>query len=554
MKYVVLLLFLISIFSLIDKIAFGIEGIIRDVKVEMVAKLTGIDSINGSLCEERAVYGCDLGHMFEMGNRIYFVFGDTFGKDKDLWRSNIMAFTSDINPSDGIIFDDFIWAREESYYEVEDNNLRIHVAKGSDFWMGIDKTPKFLKFPTNDNWSIELKISKNEAMLHGIDLFGLIIFKDENNWLLWGYSGSNSIEASGTFNRIFKKIISLDFSVPFLRISKQNNRYLFYYSKDGKNWIIAGEYLDYFNSFSNARYGLGGMARGQNDYDIFIEYFSENDDLYYFQKKDGLNKFLKSFIPSNFTYNLNKYAKELIHRDLQDTTVIPTNGVTVGNKMYLFFMAVKKWGEPGYWETNYSGIAVSEDGGWTWKKLERPRWEGNSNFAQVAIYKVKGTPIVNPNFGIDEGDILIWGIPAGRFGGVKLMKVNSGDLENPSAYLYFAGIDEKGNPEWSKDEKKALLIIDPPVGECSIIYNRFLERWIITYLNEKSHNIEIREALYPWGPWSTPLTLVSAEDYPGLYGAFMHPLYVENQGEIVYFTMSLWESYNVYWMKVKFIK
>ncbi|MGC8890088.1 MAG: DUF4185 domain-containing protein [bacterium] len=552
MKYVVLLLSLILIFSLVDKIALGSEKILRDVKVDMVAKLTGIDSINGPLCEERAVYGCDLGHMFEMGNRIYFVFGDTFGKNKTLWRSNVMAFTSDTKPSDGITFDDFIWTREGSYYEVEDNNLKMHIMKRSDLWIGTDMAPKFLKIPSNNNWSIDMKISKNEAIPYGTNFFGLIVFKDENNWLLWGPLGNNLMEASGIFNGTFRKIISLDFSEPFLRISKQNNKYLFYYSKDGNNWVIAGEYLDYFNSLQSAKYGFGGKEWGQNDYNVFIEYFSEDNNFYYFQNNEGLDKLLRAFTPINFNYY--RYAKELIHRNPQDATVIPTNGVAIGNKMYLFFMAVKKWGEPGYWETNYSGIAVSEDEGWTWKKLERPMWEGDSNFAQVAIYKVKGTPVVNPNFEIDEDDILIWGIPAGRFGGVKLMKVNSGNLENPSAYLYFTGIDKEGNPEWSKDEEKALLIINPPVGECSVIYNQFLKRWIITYLNEKSHNIEIREALYPWGPWSAPLTLVYARDYPGLYGAFMHPLYVENQGETVYFTMSLWMPYNVYWMKMKLIK
>lgn len=57
----------------------------------------------------------------------------------------------------------------------------------------------------------------------------------------------------------------------------------------------------------------------------------------------------------------------------------------------------------------------------------------------------------------------------------------------------------------------------------------------------------------PWGPWSNPI-LVNPFDLPGLpYGSYMNPLYVENNGETLYFILSLWDPYDVFLMKVKLI-
>lgn len=56
--------------------------------------------------------------MTEIGNRIFFAFGDTFGYDGDIcrgvggpnWRSNVFASTTDHNPADGVVLED--WLRQ----------------------------------------------------------------------------------------------------------------------------------------------------------------------------------------------------------------------------------------------------------------------------------------------------------------------------------------------------------------------------------------------------------------------------------------------------------
>ncbi len=236
-------------------------------------------------------------------------------------------------------------------------------------------------------------------------------------------------------------------------------------------------------------------------------------------------------------------AKELLHSkkvDNDEITVIPTNGVAVGGAMYLFYMSVKHWGAPGHWVCNHSGVARSTDGGRIWTKLESPRWPGDSNFVQVAIFKQGGT-------------LLMWSIPAGRFGGVTLMKVPSADIERADRYRYFAGMQD-GKPRWSSSMKDAATVVKPPVGELSVLWDDYLDGWIMTYLNEETHNLEIREGLTPWGPWGPAKTLVSAGRYPGLYGAFMLPEYTANDGRTIYFTMSQWGPYNVFWMRADLVR
>jgi hypothetical protein len=96
--------------------------------------------------------------------------------------------------------------------------------------------------------------------------------------------------------------------------------------------------------------------------------------------------------------------------------------------------------------------------------------------------------------------------------------------------------------------------VPAPVGELSVMWNAYLGRWIMTYLNERQAALVIREARELWGPWSSEQTLVSAADYPGLYGAYLHPWLVENEGETIYFAMSQWGPYAVFLMKATLAK
>jgi hypothetical protein len=71
-------------------------------------------------------------------------------------------------------------------------------------------------------------------------------------------------------------------------------------------------------------------------------------------------------------------------------------------------------------------------------------------------------------------------------------------------------------------------------------------------LDDVDKKIYVRTAPSPWGPWSAPSTIISRPEYIGFYTPNVDPGLVEDNGRIVYFTMSLWNEYNVYLMKVDF--
>ncbi len=224
-------------------------------------------------------------------------------------------------------------------------------------------------------------------------------------------------------------------------------------------------------------------------------------------------------------------------------TMIPTNIFSVDDTLYCIFMRVTYWGpRGGMWDCSHSGLAKSEDGGMTWVKVNQVQWPGDSNFIQTANVRVGDT-------------MYIWGIPSGRFGGVALMKCNVHELEDPEAYSYLTGYEENGDPQWTKGKEgisQAKIIIRGPVGEISVMYNEYLGNFVMTYLHEDGGGIVMREGITPWSNWSMEYQLASSSQYAALYGGYMLPKYVEENGRVFYFAMSQYfPIYNIMWMRAE---
>src|SRR5690606_1797138 len=90
---------------------FVLEGVSG---VTEIAQPTGPDALHDTASV--TVAGTDLGSMVNVGDRTFFLFGDTFGeRDPDsiggqggFWRSNVAAWTTDDDPADGITFDGWV--------------------------------------------------------------------------------------------------------------------------------------------------------------------------------------------------------------------------------------------------------------------------------------------------------------------------------------------------------------------------------------------------------------------------------------------------------------
>jgi hypothetical protein len=310
------------------------------------------------------------------------------------------------------------------------------------------------------------------------------------------------------------------------------------YGTDLGSMFNAGDktYMIFGDTFGYRPSGMTGGG-GQNWRSNTLAVTSDPDP------SDGLTFDSMIALPNGEAAELLPSLKE----DNKEMTKIPTYGISVGDSFYLYYMSVKHWGKPGEWDANDAGIAKSVDGGKTWSFIEGAKWPGDSNYIQVSAYKQQVSDKL--------AEIYFWCIPSGRFGDVTLMKVNEAELEDITKYVYFSGTDHNGKALWSANMKDAKVVVDDHVGvgELSVMWNPYLERWIMTYLKEGT-GIVIREGIAPWGPWGEEITLVSGKEYPGLYGPYMNPKYVEENGKTIYFALSLWDPYNVFWMKASLEK
>ncbi len=91
------------------------DGVVsHDDRVDFISEisvLTGPDSeLNGEELLNSGIYGTDLGIPFTVGDKVMFLFGDSFSSPamKGLWTSNFMALTDDSNFNDGLKIDPII--------------------------------------------------------------------------------------------------------------------------------------------------------------------------------------------------------------------------------------------------------------------------------------------------------------------------------------------------------------------------------------------------------------------------------------------------------------
>ena len=225
-----------------------------------------------------------------------------------------------------------------------------------------------------------------------------------------------------------------------------------------------------------------------------------------------------------------------------EVTKIPTGGITIGNYTYVFYMSIRYWGEAGEWLVSYNQCIRSTDLT-TWENVPSLKWEEDEapNFGQIYPFK-------DPN----SDYIYIYGIEGGRNGGMMVARVKEADFENRSKYEY-----ETGNNVWTVGDAGLLAlknnpyyIIEPTVSEMTVAYNEYLGKYItIFYRNSK---LIMLTADSPYSKFTSPITLTTATEYPGIYGGLTCQSLMIDKGKTMYMTVSSWAVYNTYWVKVVF--
>ena len=263
---------------------------------------------------------------------------------------------------------------------------------------------------------------------------------------------------------------------------------------------------------------------------------------------------------------------------------VPMEGISIGGRMYIYLttdsVAVgEMFAEGAEPKMGKSVVAVSDDDGQTFNYLYDFSTE---NFINVSIVEADMADL-GGTFGTGTGkELVIFGSGPYRRSNVFLAFQPSDQIGSPSGLSYFAGLDGSGRPTLGTSEDDAQPLFNQPVvGELSITYNQFIDKWIMLYNSfmPTSRGINMRTADRPWGPWSEPQIIFQPWNDNG-YCHFMHagyphekcdevsdpgrdkewggeygPYQFENfatgtsSSTTIYFTMSTWNPYTVVLMK-----
>ncbi|MEY7974306.1 DUF4185 domain-containing protein [Saccharomonospora xinjiangensis] len=212
----------------------------------------------------------------------------------------------------------------------------------------------------------------------------------------------------------------------------------------------------------------------------------------------------------------------------REITVIPNSGIAVAGTQYLHYMSVRQWIRPGVWRTNHAGIAVSHDGGNTWSASRGARWPnrwGGHRFQLGAL-------------AFADDHVYLLGTTNGRYGDAYLARADPAALPATRAFRYWTGSG------WSTRWRAAAPVVAGPVGEMSLGFHRTLGRWLLMHLDETRRGIVLRSAKRLTGPWTSGEVVVSGDEYPAVYGGYLHPWSLD--GPDLYYLVSQWGPYNVY--------
>ncbi|WP_307817237.1 DUF4185 domain-containing protein [Nocardia acididurans] len=294
---------------------------------------------------------------------------------------------------------------------------------------------------------------------------------------------------------------------------------LMWETKPGEVAVVFGD------TFGKGWEPIGG-GTGDQDWRSNVIGYSTDTDL-----SDGLT--LDTFAQDSRCHAAEILASRKINNF--EITTIPTSGFALGDRQYLTYMSVARWSKvPGMWWTNLGGLAWSDDNGSTWTKSQWAQWHNLFGLGRFQVATM-----------VPHGDhVYMFGTPNGRMGVIGLARVPKDQILNKTAYQYW--INGTWEPANGPGEWLATPLVSGTASELAIRYDAASGLWQMIYLDVTTNRMVLRTATEPQGTWTDPVTLVTADDYPSLYGGFIHPW---SSGNDLYFAMSTWNAYNVFLMR-----
>ena len=210
---------------------------------------------------------------------------------------------------------------------------------------------------------------------------------------------------------------------------------------------------------------------------------------------------------------------------------VPIDGFSIKDTMYVFFTTGAMPDEQlpaGEEESKWikkSLLARSHDDGLNFDQLFD---FSTSKFINVSVERGTVSPQTTKPVGRQpqEEVLFIWGTGRYRSSDLYLSILPLKGLDNKHGIRYFA------NDKWSEHEQDATpLFCAGNLGEISVRWNPFLQRYLALFNSDNPRGINLRSAPQPWGPWSaTPVMVfdpgfqqVKGDECSGDgYGRFMH--------------------------------
>ncbi|GAA1470717.1 DUF4185 domain-containing protein [Corynebacterium felinum] len=223
-------------------------------------------------------------------------------------------------------------------------------------------------------------------------------------------------------------------------------------------------------------------------------------------------------------------------------TTIPTAGIYVNGKHYMDYMSVRKWGDPGFWSTNYAATVESTDGvHWSLVPTSIRVNNGALKLPQVgslSAFRSGNQNLQMSAFVLHDGYVYRMSTQSGRDGSAVLARSPEASFPDENSFEFFTGSG------WSDDPADASIVIDGHVSELSVAFHAGLNQWVALYLDDKGMVMRTADSLE--GPWSDKRMLVSRATIPDIYGGFILPNQRTNTLEWVATT---WSAYNVMVMR-----
>jgi len=196
----------------------------------------------------------------------------------------------------------------------------------------------------------------------------------------------------------------------------------------------------------------------------------------------------------------------------------PIEGISLNQYMFVFFTTDLQ--PDGLVPTRTVLAKSTDDGIYFGKSLYTL---STSKFIHISCEVIENEKINGLPTNSGKG-LLIWGSSVHRKSDIFLAHMPLNEITNKSSVRYFAGFasSDTKKPLWKINEEEAKPLFKAEcIGELSIRWNYYLDKWIMLYncSHCNTKGIVIRLADNPWGDWSSPKIIFDPKDG---YGKFIH--------------------------------